>query len=136
MALVEIPQSEVEATDLYSDAEFGAMLRAVLNLFEKWKLSDAEIGTLLGGMSRSSVQRLKAGRGLSNRPDMADRLSNFLGIHKALRLLFVDNDRAYEWVKKPNRGFDGETALQIMLRGHLTDIMRVRRLLDSARGAW
>jgi hypothetical protein len=57
-----------------------------------------------------------------------------MGIHKALRLLFTENARAYEWVKKPNKAFGGETALDVMLRGYLTDLFRVRHYLDAARG--
>ena len=44
--------------------------------------------------------------------------------------------RAYGWVKRPNEAFAGRSALQVMLDGELTDLMRVRRYLDAARGPW
>ena len=57
-----------------------------------------------------------------------------MGIHKALRVLFSDNARAYRWVKAPNRAFGGKTALEVMLGGAITDLMRVRHYLDAERG--
>jgi hypothetical protein len=63
-------------------------------------------------------------------------MSNLLGIHKALRLLFDDPARGYGWIKRPNTAFGDLSALQIMLGGQLTDLMRVRRYLDAQRGVW
>ena len=57
-----------------------------------------------------------------------------MGIHKALRILFTENERAYGWVKKPNRAFDGKSALEIMLQGQIMDLFDVRFYLDAARG--
>lgn len=57
-----------------------------------------------------------------------------MGIHKALRLIFEQPDRAYAWIKASNQTFGGRSALDVMLGGDLTDLMRVRRYLDSERG--
>ena len=59
-----------------------------------------------------------------------------MGIHKALRLLFREASRGYGWIKRPNETFGGATALDVMLQGQLTDLMRVRRYLDAQRGQW
>ena len=59
-----------------------------------------------------------------------------MGIHKALRLLFSDATRSYGWIKRPNEAFSGATALDLMLGGQLTDLMRVRRYVDSQRSPW
>ena len=64
------------------------------------------------------------------------RLSNILGIHKSLRIIFREPQRAYAWIKAPNAAFANRTALDVMLGGELTDLMRVRRYLDAERGAW
>ena len=37
---------------------------------------------------------------------------------------------------RPNDAFAGRSALEMMLGGELTDLMRVRRYLDAERGAW
>ena len=46
------------------------------------------------------------------------------------------NWERYAWIKAPNQAFDGGSALAVMLKGELTDLMRVRRYLDAARGGW
>lgn len=118
-----------------TDAEAAAMLRAVLNLFQKWALSDEEGATLLD-LPLRTYRRWKAGQpGRLNR-DARARLSNLLGIHKALRLILSEPERVYGWIKQENAAFQGRTALQVMLGGELTDLMRVRRYLDAERGAW
>jgi len=110
------------------------MARAVVNLFRRWELTDAQASILLGGLSARTWARWKTG-GVGRIPrDLKSRLSNLMGIHKALRIIFTDAERSYGWVKRPNEAFGGAPALDIMLRGELTDIMRVRRYLDSVRG--
>ena len=44
--------------------------------------------------------------------------------------------RGYTWVKTANDAFGGRAALDVMMGGEITDIMRVRRYLDAERGAW
>ena len=110
------------------------MLHAVFNLFDRWELRDDEAATLMGGISPRTYQRWRAGGYGRIGPDVASRLSNLLGIHKALRLLFKDKTRAYGWVKRPNGHLGGKSAIDVMLGGQLTDLMRVRSYLDSQRG--
>lgn len=111
------------------------MFRAVLNLFRLWGLTDEEAATLLD-MPVRTYRRWKAGeQGRINRDGKA-RLSNILGIHKALRIIFREPQRGYAWIKAPNAAFAGQRALDLMLGGELTDLMRVRRYLDAERGAW
>ena len=117
-------------------AEAAAMFRAVANLFARWGVTDAQAATLLDLPPRSWA-RWKAERapGRLGRDGRA-RLSNLLGIHKALRLIFADAPRGYDWIKAPNAAFAGRSALEVMLGGELTDLMRVRRYLDAERGGW
>ena len=68
--------------------------------------------------------------------DRKARLPNLMGIHKALRIIFHEPQRGYPWIQVPNAAFADRTALEVMLRGELTDLMRVRRYLDSERGGW
>lgn len=115
--------------------EGAALFRAALNLFAKWGVTD-EQAALLTDMPVRSFRRWKAeGPSRISRDGLA-RLSNIMGIHKALRLIFQEPQRGYEWVKAPNAAFEGASALAVMLGGELTDIMRVRRYLDAERGGW
>jgi len=111
------------------------MFRAALNLFRFWGVSDGEAATLLDLPVRS-FSRWKSGTIGRISRDQKARLSNLMGIHKALRIIFQEPERAYAWIKAPNRTFAGCSALEIMLGGELTDLMRVRRYLDAERGGW
>ena len=119
-----------------NDQEAAAAFRAVVNLLQRWDVSDEQCSVLLDVPART-LARWKADRapGRLGRDGKA-RLSNLLGIHKALRILFREPQRGYGWVKKPNQAFGGRSALDVMLGGELTDLMRVRRYLDAERGAW
>ncbi|WP_174803286.1 MbcA/ParS/Xre antitoxin family protein [Martelella limonii] len=117
-----------------TDAEGEAMARAVVNLFSRWGVSDHEACILLGGLSARTFARWKTGEIGRVPRDLKARLSNLMGIHKALRIIFTQPQRAYDWVRRPNEAFGGSSALAVMLAGELTDIMRIRRYLDSVRG--
>jgi hypothetical protein len=118
-----------------SDAEAAAMFRAAVRLFQLWELTDDQAATLLDLPVRT-YRRWKAGeQGRIDRDGKA-RLSNLMGIHKALRIIFSDPARGYRWIRAGNDAFAGRSALDVMLDGELTDLMRVRRYLDAERGGW
>ena len=117
------------------DDEGAAMFRAALNLFRLWGVSDDQAATILD-LPRRTFARWKAGEiGRIGRDGKA-RLSNLMGIHKALKIVFSEGPRGYAWIKASNQAFDGRSALDVMLGGELTDIMRVRNYLDAERGGW
>ena len=118
-----------------SEAEGAAMFRAAVNQFAKWGLTDDQAAVLVD-MPVRSYRRWKAeGPGRLSR-DTRARLSNLMGIHKSLRIVFSEAQRGYDWIRAANTAFGGASALEVMLGGELTDLMRVRRYLDSERGAW
>lgn len=117
-----------------TDVEAAAMFRAVVRLYERWALTD-EQAALLMDLPVRTYRRWKAGDlGRIDR-DTKARLSNLMGIHKALRIIFTEPARGYRWIGSPNDAFGGASALDVMLGGELTDLMRVRRYLDAERGA-
>ncbi|AJR26065.1 MULTISPECIES: MbcA/ParS/Xre antitoxin family protein [unclassified Sphingobium] len=118
-----------------SQEEGGALFRSALNLFARWGITD-EQAAVLTDMPVRTYRRWKAeGPGRISRDGLA-RLSNLMGIHKALRIIFQEPQRGYDWIKAPNAAFGDASALQVMIGGELTDIMRVRRYLDAERGGW
>lgn len=131
---VDTQQREFSATPI-TDEEAAAMFRAAINLFGRWGITDEQAAILLDLPVRT-YRRWKAGEiGRIDRDSKA-RLSNLMGIHKALRIIFREPQRGYAWIKAPNEVFAGRTALDVMLGGELTDLMRVRRYLDAERGGW
>jgi len=118
-----------------TDDEAAAMYRAAVNLFRLWNLTDEQAAILLDLPVRT-YRRWKAGEiGRVDRDGKA-RLSNIMGIHKALRIVFREPQRGYAWIEAPNAAFGGRAARDVMLGGELTDLMRVRRYLDAERGGW
>lgn len=131
---VDTAPQEFRATPI-TDAEAAAMFRATVAMFAKWDITDDQAATLLDVPVRS-YRRWKTGeQGRIDRDGKA-RLSNLIGIHKALRHMFREPERSYRWIKASNDAFRGASALDVMLGGELTDLMRVRRYLDAERGGW
>lgn len=106
-----------------------------VKLMMLWEFKDQEAAHLLGMAGSRTYQRWKAGD-FSGRLgiDVIERISNLFGIHKALGILFEQKVQRDGWVSKPNDVFNGSSAKDVLLNGRLTDLMRVRRYLDSVRG--
>ncbi|RDE10426.1 DUF2384 domain-containing protein [Pelagibacterium lacus] len=135
--LQELPRTHAAPLDdAITPQEAEAMARAVVNLFGKWQLSDAQARDVLGGLAARTYARWKAGDiGRIDR-DLATRLSLLMGIHKGLRYLFTDPQRGYDWIKVPNAVFGGKTPLALMVEGDIFQLGRVRSYLDAERGGW
>ncbi len=134
LTLIETDAKPFSSAPL-TEEEAAAMFRAALNLFRLWGVTDDQAATLLD-LPRRTFARWKAGEiGRIGRDGRA-RLSNLMGIHKALRIIFHEAARGYAWIKAPNEAFDNRSALDVMLGGELTDLERVRRYLDAERGGW
>ncbi len=121
-------------SDRITDDEARALARATVNLLARWGLKDGEACTLLGEMSARTWARWKRGA-LGEIPrDRRARLAILMGIHKGLRYLFREPERGYAWVRRPNQAFGGASALDVMLRGEITDLLDVRDYLAAERG--
>jgi hypothetical protein len=114
----------------------AAGLRAYARIAEHWGLSIDEQRRLLGEPPRSTFFAWRKQPDKASLPrDTLERLSNLLGIYKSLQILLPEAAAADAWVRKPNAAFGGQSALAQMLAGNVSDLNRVRRLLDAARGA-
>ena len=127
--------SPMEASGYAAD-EIQAMQRTVGNIFARWGVTDVEAAVILGGISAKTFRRWReGGYGRVNR-DLADRLSYVIGIHRALRVIFREPAVGYAWMRRPNAELGGVTPVELLLRGGMGDLERVRRYLDSVRGGW
>jgi len=119
-----------------TDEEAAALARTTIRLFRAWQLSDIEARTLLGDMAQRTWARWKDGSiGRIDR-DLRARMAILMGVHKGLRYLFTDPKRGYDWIRKPNANFNGNSALDVMMRGEITDLIDIRSYLDAERAAW
>ncbi len=111
----------------------GSEINAFLSIANLWGLSADQQITLLGSPSRSTYFKWKK-EGGSPAGDTEERLSNIVAIYKALQILFPEPSRADAWLRRPNRFFLGQSALDVMLGGRLRDIIQVRDYVDAQRG--
>lgn len=143
MAARSYPGSRYDPSPLVDLASLAARerlspsaLKAFFRIMDRWSVRDDDARTLLGGVSNGPFYAMK--KNPAERVLEADRLlriSYLVGIFKALNIL---NGRALadEWVQLPNtnRIFGGSTPLAYMLKGGVTAMQTVRRLLDARRG--
>jgi hypothetical protein len=111
-------------------------LKAFFSIMEGWKVRDEDARALLGGVTNGPYYEMKkqpAARVLD--ADRLLRVSYLIGIFKALNILH-GRALADEWMQLPNtnRIFGGSTPLAYVLKGGVTAMQTVRRLLDSRRG--
>lgn len=111
--------------------EAAAAARAIVNLFARWRLSDHQACEILGGISRRTWSRWKAGHLGRISRDRATRLGMLVGIHAALRIMFTDKERGYAWVSRPNDVYDGRSPAEVMADGSVFALARVYKYVTS-----
>ena len=109
-------------------------IKAFFNLAGEWGLGRDEQINLLGGPSPRTYYRWKAGSVAALPRDTLERISVLLGVYKAIQILLPVPERANAWVRRPNKAFGGESALDVMLKGRVDHLYAVRRYLDAWRG--
>ena len=114
--------------------KMAAGMRAFFRVMEAWGLSGEQARVLLGQPSRARFFEWKKGVVRRVPHDTLARISYVLGIWKALEMLFKEPARADGWVQRPNQLLGGQSALERMLAGDVTDLAAVRQLLDAVRG--
>ena len=126
------------AAPALSSEMITAGLAAFFRIMEHWQVSNAQAMILLGSPARSTFQKWKAGHtaGVTASRDLATRISLVLGIFKALEIIYQRAEHADRWVRAPNLAFGGQSALERMLAGDITDLAAVRDYLDHVRGGW
>ena len=98
------------ASAQHDDDETLAMARAAAAWVAHWGVPDEAAERLMNGEGRAAA---------------------LLGIHRALRCMFADSDRAARWIGVLNEAFDGACALDLMLADGLAGMQRVEAYLDA-----
>ena len=92
------PKPRQLSPSLITDAEAEAMFRAAVNLFDKWGLTHDQASAPIDLPTRT-YRRWMAGAIGRIGHDRRARLSNLMGIHGALRIIFRDAQRGYDWIR-------------------------------------
>jgi len=115
------------------DVQERTALETFLRIAEAWGLTTDQQIVLLGSPARSTFFKWKKEGGALPR-DTLERISHLFGIYKCLNILIPDPARADAWVKRKNKYWDDQSALDRMLTGKMADLIDVRRYLDAQRG--
>ena len=123
--------------DLRRDPKRQAdLLRGFFGIMRLWHVDNADARRLLGDPAERTFYAWKAGKVSKLPNDTIRRIGYIAGIYKALQILYPDSRQADDWIKRPNRLFGGQTPLQRMTAGDVTDLATVRAYLDAARAPW
>jgi hypothetical protein len=114
----------------------GSAVRLFLKLADLWQLSVDQRRVLLGDISRQTYHNWQNGKVATLSRDQLERVSLLLGLHKGLKLLFVDDAVGQRWLKSVNTDvpFAGKSPLERALLGSINDLFVVRRYIDAWRG--
>jgi hypothetical protein len=108
---------------------------ALLTMFTDWGLTDQQASDLVGGVSLSTLRRWKKAPPDDLGVDGLTRASYLLGIYRALHVI-LDAANADRWITMANSGpmFAGRAPLDVITRGGIPAMDRVRVHLDGVRG--
>ena len=113
-----------------------AALRGFFQIMDAWGVSAEEARIILGTPAERTYYAWRAGTAVRVPADTLRRIGYVAGIYKALQILYADPHLADEWIKRPNLALAGQTPLQRMCAGDVTDLAAVRNYLDAARAPW
>jgi uncharacterized protein (DUF2384 family) len=111
-------------------------LRGFFHIIDAWGVSAEDARILLGSPAERTYYAWRKGEGARVSEDTLRRIGYVAGIFKALQILYNAPELADSWVKRPNRAFGGQTPLERMRAGDVTDLAAVRAYLDAARAPW
>ncbi len=123
--------------DMDHSAVSRSALQTFFNIVHAWGLDNEQAMKILGLDSRSTFFKWKKKPETAKLTiDKLERLSYIFGIYKALQILLPKAESADQWIKRPNSAppFQGKSALDRMLSGHVADLYIVRQYLDGQRG--
>ena len=127
-------KSKENTLDLSKSAKLA--LPVVFNILDKWQCSQDNQMAILGLSNSFDLNKYRTMPNTVEFPaDLLERMSYLLNIHKGLSTLFSNDDTIYNWVNKPNDHpfFAGQSAIDIMKKGRVSDLYDVASRIDSYR---
>jgi uncharacterized protein (DUF2384 family) len=111
-------------------------LQGFFRIMELWDVDNDRTRAILGSPAERTFFRWKRGDVGAVPLDVLRRVGYVAGIWKALQIVYADPAQADGWVRRPNRALGGQTPLERMGAGDVTDLAVVRDYLDAARAPW
>jgi hypothetical protein len=112
------------------------LISAFKKICDRWKLTDAEMFSLLGYKHDADVflwtQSLEY---LPRTTDVTDRVGYVAAISFGLGTLFADNrEKELAWLQRPNWRLENKVPLDHMLDGHMVSLINVSNVVLDERG--
>jgi hypothetical protein len=111
-------------------------LEGFFRIMDLWDVTNEPARAILGQPAERTFFKWKRGEVGGVPLDVLRRVGYVAAIWKALQIVYSDAAQADAWVRRPNRAFGGQTPLERMSAGDVTDLAAVRDYLDAARAPW
>jgi uncharacterized protein (DUF2384 family) len=137
--MAQIKQLTADSHSSSANPEAGRhalALEGFFSIMRHWQVDNETARRIIGTPPERTFFQWKKGRGLRLPEDTLRRIGYVAGIWKALQIVYSRPDQADSWVNRPNNFFGGQTPLQRMAAGDVTDLAAVRTYIDAARGPW
>lgn len=132
--MLALPAPQIVQLDFDDLRTSDIAKRAVFRVMQCWGVGNDQARAILGSPSRSTYFAWKKGQGGPLSRDVFERVSYIIGIYKGLQILFPTPAQADAWISKPNDAFGGQSALERMTAGNVSDLHAVRAYIDHVRG--
>lgn len=118
------------------DHKSPAVMRALPTMATEWHIGTHDMAHLLGVPDSTYRRWKRRPEGARLDANQLERASYLLGIYKALRILFPDQEAILHWLHTPNSSpvFHDQAPIDRLRAGQVADLLAVRQYLDAARG--
>lgn len=108
----------------------------IMKLLDSWGTTGDDKIVLLGlpkDMRTRKLEKYRRDEAFPDTEEVNEHLEHLVGIADALRTTFPRNvEMCAIWIRKPERRFDNQTPIELMIRKGLPGIIRVRAHLDCS----
>jgi len=132
----DVTEDESEAVEAAPEDREGRALEGFFGIMDRWKADNGTMRKILGSPPERTFYAWKSGEVVRLPYDTFCRIGYVAGIWKALQIVYSRPELADGWVSRPNRAFGGQTPLERMSAGDVTDLAAVRSYVDAARAPW
>lgn len=123
-------------TDALPSDRQSLALQGFFSIVRHWRADNGAARRILGSPPERTFFLWKSGKSGRLPEDTLRRIGYVAGIWKALQIVYSDPVNADAWVARPNAAFGGQTPLERMAAGDVTDLAAVRAYVDAARAPW
>lgn len=125
------------ATILAYETELGSgAVEFLVKLSQMWELDKEQMCVLLGYESRDAdyVDKILSGIIPLRGRDAEDRFVHLYRIRSIFASLFRDVTVEKQWLQEPQSELEGNTSLELISKGSMTDLLRLRQFVEYMAG--